>query len=240
MTLENLHETLGLTDLDLYGNDYVSSSAQIARNLAFGTPDYPQSFLPGRGRYGTICPGDSTHLDHFVPANAFDLVYTGYISSLFNALGLGRRSNRRIGTPLGSVKWFGLLNQGNQFLLNKCPLRSVSTLLIGVAWSRLFGMTPSGLIGGTWILPLFVYSCAKMLDLVWILYYCFSISKLSIEIDCTASRLFSYSSRISSISSSVVRCGEVSIKHGPTDAMHAEWLTKCLRLCADVGELGLD
>ncbi len=32
----------------------------------------------GHGRKGMICPGDSTNLD-FVPSNAFDLVYAGYI-----------------------------------------------------------------------------------------------------------------------------------------------------------------
>ena len=92
MTLEILHETLGLNDLIVYGNEYIPLSAQIARKIANGTTDHPQSYLPARGRYGTICPGDSSHLKDFVPANAFDLVYTGYISPLFNPLGLNGSS----------------------------------------------------------------------------------------------------------------------------------------------------
>lgn len=92
MTLEILQETLGVSDLVVYGNEYIPLSVQIAQNIANGTKDHPKSFLPARGQYGSICTADSTQLDDFVPADAFDLVYTGYISPLFNPLSLNGTS----------------------------------------------------------------------------------------------------------------------------------------------------
>ena len=93
MTLEILNEKYGLSDIIIYGNEYVPLSVEIARKIAGGTVDHPNSFLPARGRLGTICAADSTHLE-FVPANAFDLVFTGYISPLFNPLGLNGSSTQ--------------------------------------------------------------------------------------------------------------------------------------------------
>jgi len=88
MTLEILNEVQGLTNLVVYGNEYEQLSAKIAQNIANGTSDHPNSFLPAQGHYGTICPADSSALSSFVPSNMFDLVYTGYISPLFNPLKL--------------------------------------------------------------------------------------------------------------------------------------------------------
>ena len=91
MTLEILNEKHGLSDLVVYGNEYVPLSVEIAQKIAGGTVSHPGSYLPARGQLGSICQADSTQLD-FVRANTFDLVYTGYISPLFNPLGLNGSS----------------------------------------------------------------------------------------------------------------------------------------------------
>ena len=80
MTLEILFDA-GITDLQVYGNEYLPFSAQKANALF----DYGG---PGASRKGTICVGDSTELSH-VPSNSFDLVYTGYISPLLDPIQLG-------------------------------------------------------------------------------------------------------------------------------------------------------
>jgi hypothetical protein len=71
MTLEILEEAKGIENLFVYGNEYLKVSADKANAVL-------DHMAPGHGRKGMICPGDSTNLD-FVPSNAFDLVYTGYI-----------------------------------------------------------------------------------------------------------------------------------------------------------------
>lgn len=72
MTLEIMNEVKGIESLIVYGNEYVDLSVQVA-NAVF------DDSVPFKARKGTICPGDSAHLD-FVPSNSFDLVYTGYIT----------------------------------------------------------------------------------------------------------------------------------------------------------------
>ena len=84
MTLEILYEVLGITNITIYGNDYVPESVQVA--LAIYSDSnvlLPKSF----GGLGSICTADSKHLE-FVPSNTFDLVYTGYISPLLDPLHL--------------------------------------------------------------------------------------------------------------------------------------------------------
>jgi SAM-dependent methyltransferase len=80
MTLEILSETAQVEGLAVYGNELVGESAALARDLMAEHP-------PAGGRLGTICQADSTNLG-FVPADAFDLVYTGYIEPLQDPLGL--------------------------------------------------------------------------------------------------------------------------------------------------------
>jgi hypothetical protein len=70
LTLEILEE-FGIENLVVYGNDYLELSATKATVLFEQAP-------PAESELGIICPSDSTHLD-FVPSNAFDLAYTGYI-----------------------------------------------------------------------------------------------------------------------------------------------------------------
>ena len=89
MTLEILQQISGIANVTIYGNDYVSRSVQIARDIYRNTGEsnglLPSSF----GHLGSICEADSTQLD-FVPSNTFDLVYTGYISPLFDPLHLNQ------------------------------------------------------------------------------------------------------------------------------------------------------
>ena len=81
MTLEILQEVKGLQNIQVYGSEYVHNSVQIA-NTIFGN-----GYLPGNGRLGRICAADSAQLD-FVPRRKFDLVFSGYISPLYNPLSL--------------------------------------------------------------------------------------------------------------------------------------------------------
>jgi ubiquinone/menaquinone biosynthesis C-methylase UbiE len=70
-TMEILHEVKGIESLVLYGNDYLDISVEKSNLL------YDQA--PPRGAIkGQFCQSDSKNLS-FVPSNAFDLVYTGYI-----------------------------------------------------------------------------------------------------------------------------------------------------------------
>jgi SAM-dependent methyltransferase len=81
MTLEILHKVHQVVNVTVYGNDYVPQSVEIARTVSRG------GWLPAHGRLGTICTADSTNLS-FVPSNSFDVVFTGYISPLFDPLQL--------------------------------------------------------------------------------------------------------------------------------------------------------
>lgn len=78
MTLEILQETHDIENLFVYGND-----PQVGQdNQASAIFDHA---APARGRKGNICAADSSRLG-FIPANAFDLVFTGYISPLLDPL----------------------------------------------------------------------------------------------------------------------------------------------------------
>ncbi|KAI2500069.1 hypothetical protein MHU86_14396 [Fragilaria crotonensis] len=79
MTLEILRDA-GITSLEVYGNEYLPFSTEKA-NVLF------DHVAPGASKKGRICVGDSSNLS-YVPSNSFDLVYTGYISSLLDPLEL--------------------------------------------------------------------------------------------------------------------------------------------------------
>ena len=91
LTLEIMQEVMQLKDIKVYGNEYVEESAELANNIL----DY---LLPqANASKGVICQGDSTDL-HFVPSNSFDLVYTGYVSTLLNPLNFnGKNINENYG-----------------------------------------------------------------------------------------------------------------------------------------------
>lgn len=103
LTLEILQTVAPqVTNLTVYGNDLFPESVAIARSIvatsssaastaSSSTTDASPSF-PRNGRLGTICPADSTHLPH-VPSDAFDLVFTGYISPLLNPLQFQNNDN---------------------------------------------------------------------------------------------------------------------------------------------------
>jgi hypothetical protein len=82
LTLEVLKEAKGIDRLTVYGNEYVSVSAEKANIIFDQAP-------PHQAQKGTICQGDSTSLEGFVPSNAFDLVFTGYVTPLQDPLGFG-------------------------------------------------------------------------------------------------------------------------------------------------------
>ena len=97
MTLEILAETPGgAKNLVVYGNDYSLESVRVATEIAQfrrhhqkdETIDNSNSgVLPGGGRLGTFCAGDSTNL-YFVPSNSFDAVFSGYLTPLPDPLSL--------------------------------------------------------------------------------------------------------------------------------------------------------
>jgi hypothetical protein len=72
ITLEVMYEVKGVENLVVYGNEYVPEAAAMTNGLIDDIP-------PAKAKKGTICAGDSSNLD-YVPSNAFDLVYTGYLS----------------------------------------------------------------------------------------------------------------------------------------------------------------
>jgi hypothetical protein len=84
MTLEILQEMKHTrkdvgTGITVYGNEYVKESVERSE-MVLG-----EGVLPVGNKRGTICTGDSTNLSH-VPSNAFDLVYSGYITPLQDPL----------------------------------------------------------------------------------------------------------------------------------------------------------
>jgi SAM-dependent methyltransferase len=84
MTLEILNEVKGLTNIVVYGNEYMKESVDVAHMLM---TQGNNNILPAKGQMGEICQGDSSSL-HFVPSNVFDLAFTGYITSMEDPLGL--------------------------------------------------------------------------------------------------------------------------------------------------------
>jgi hypothetical protein len=83
MTAEILYEAAGIKGIEVYGNEYVKASVSVAQRL------YKEGKLLEAygGKLGTLCAADSTHLEH-VPSNAFDLVFTGYLTPLHDPLDL--------------------------------------------------------------------------------------------------------------------------------------------------------
>jgi hypothetical protein len=71
MTLEILQDVHNITNLVVYGNEHLKVSADKANAVT-------DQIAPAEASKGVICPGDSTNLS-FVPSNAFDLVFTGYL-----------------------------------------------------------------------------------------------------------------------------------------------------------------
>jgi hypothetical protein len=70
LTLEILYEVKGIEGITVYGNEYVDASTLKANEVYDQIP-------PHGAQKGTICTADSSDLS-YVPANMFDLVFTGY------------------------------------------------------------------------------------------------------------------------------------------------------------------
>ena len=71
MTLEILQEVKGVHNIRVFGNEYEVVSAKKANQIYDEIP-------PAQAKKGVICAADSTDLS-YVPANSFDLVFTGYL-----------------------------------------------------------------------------------------------------------------------------------------------------------------
>ncbi|CAB9517683.1 expressed unknown protein [Seminavis robusta] len=90
--LELLAEQYNITGLEVYGNEYIADNVITANRFYLqqqqrqDQQDNTTSSLP-HPKLGRICLGDSTNLD-FVPSNAFDLVFTGYIDPITDPLNL--------------------------------------------------------------------------------------------------------------------------------------------------------
>jgi hypothetical protein len=76
MTLEILQDVKGIENLFVYGNEYLEVSAEKANAVL-------DHLAPAHGRKGVICTADSTDLG-FIPADSFDLVYTGYLRYVYS------------------------------------------------------------------------------------------------------------------------------------------------------------
>jgi hypothetical protein len=91
LTVEVLCEALGISDLVVYGNDFVPDSIVVANALL--APERGGILSPANGRVGKLCHGDSMDLSSHVPSNAFDLVFTGYVTPLQDPLNLNLDSS---------------------------------------------------------------------------------------------------------------------------------------------------
>jgi len=80
MTLD-VAEGLGLSNITIFGNDIEPTSVSLATQIG------QSGRLPASGRLGAICLSNSISLD-YIPADTFDLVFTGYITPLSNPLEL--------------------------------------------------------------------------------------------------------------------------------------------------------
>ena len=87
MTLEILQEARNVTDISVYGNDFVQDSVEVAKTIS--------NHLPANGIRGKFCQAESTNLLH-VPSDSFDLVFTGYITPLRDPLDLGLPSQEEL------------------------------------------------------------------------------------------------------------------------------------------------
>ena len=87
MTLEILQEQANITDITVYGNEYLEENAERSKTILQTLIDNQETQGHPKNRVGKICHGDSTDLTH-VPASSFDLVFTGFISPLWDPLEL--------------------------------------------------------------------------------------------------------------------------------------------------------
>lgn len=88
-TLEILQEYGNVTNVTVYGNEYLLESAKHASQVLDALLLPPTNITTSnKNKLGQICQGDSADLS-FVPANSFDLVFTGYITPHPDPLGQG-------------------------------------------------------------------------------------------------------------------------------------------------------
>jgi hypothetical protein len=81
----------GISNLKVYGNDYLDASVDAANRIWDG-PEIAS--LTNHARKIAICQGDSANLTA-IPSNSFDLVYTGYLDVLSDPLHLAPKGSTR-------------------------------------------------------------------------------------------------------------------------------------------------
>jgi hypothetical protein len=78
LTLEILQEEANITDITVYGNEYLQQNAERANGVLDTLLEAQDTQGRPKNHRGVICHGDSTNLSH-VPLASFDLVFTGFI-----------------------------------------------------------------------------------------------------------------------------------------------------------------
>jgi SAM-dependent methyltransferase len=85
--LELLQEHYNITNLEVYGNEYIPADV-VTANQFYAQLQANNTTSALKVRRGNICHGDSTNLS-FVPADSFDVVMTGYIDPIVDPLNTG-------------------------------------------------------------------------------------------------------------------------------------------------------
>eukprot|EP00550_Attheya_septentrionalis_P009138 CAMPEP_0198285736 /NCGR_PEP_ID=MMETSP1449-20131203/4981_1 /TAXON_ID=420275 /ORGANISM="Attheya septentrionalis, Strain CCMP2084" /LENGTH=403 /DNA_ID=CAMNT_0043983271 /DNA_START=103 /DNA_END=1314 /DNA_ORIENTATION=+ len=80
MTLDILFSACDIDNIHVEGNDYVFDSIRNAEYLY-------KNVIPGTAKSTQFCGADSLHLEH-IPRGSFDLVYTGYMDPIVDAMHL--------------------------------------------------------------------------------------------------------------------------------------------------------
>lgn len=89
LTVEIMQEQANISSIAVYGNEYLEENAERANQILQLLLDTQEGVSDdSRNKLGGICQGDSANLS-FVPENAFDVVFTGYMNPLWDPLELG-------------------------------------------------------------------------------------------------------------------------------------------------------
>ena len=88
VNLELLQEQYNITNIEVHGNEYIAEDVITANHFYDLVQEKNNPVNNNLNTHkGRICHGDSTNLS-FVPANAFDIVFTGYIDPVVDPLEL--------------------------------------------------------------------------------------------------------------------------------------------------------
>jgi hypothetical protein len=96
MTLDILFEECSIENLHVEGNDYIFDSIRNAEYLY-------KNVIPGTAQSTQFCGADSLHLEH-IPRDSFDLVYTGYMDPIVDAMQLYTSEGSDITSRVNKLK----------------------------------------------------------------------------------------------------------------------------------------